>query len=335
LERRGLPSELAFIPIVESTYNPNAVSPAAISTGMWQFVASSGKRFGLIQDATIDERKDIVKSTKAAVTYLQYLDDLFGSWDLAIAAYNWGEGNISNALNQANSRNFYDLKLRSVTRQYLPKVIALANIVQNPQKFGIKLINLPNQPYFSVITPTKTTKVSDFISQYQLSEDLNKRLNPQYNSLSYSVNTNQRLLLPMQLNKPVANLTPNLVSANSSIPESVVINILTNQEKITAVNKPTSSAVKTLPNKQVTTVDPTSNINPAIKDLLINTIPTTSLTTTNSEAETTHYQNYTVSAGDTLYSIAKKFTVSVDLIKQDNKLGDNNLQTNQILKIRQ
>lgn len=201
MERRGIPTELALIPIVESTYNPNAVSPAAISTGMWQFVSSSGKRFGMIQNSDLDERKDIVKSTRAAITYLQYLHDMFGSWELAIAAYNWGEGNINTAVNNSSSRNFYDLDVRDVTHQYVPKVIALANIIQNPRKFGIKLTNLPNQPYFAIVNPQAPLKITDFMTMSNLSPTLNKKLNPQYNSTSYSVSPAQRLLLPVS-NQP-------------------------------------------------------------------------------------------------------------------------------------
>lgn len=201
MERRGIPTELALIPIVESTYNPNAVSPAAISTGMWQFVSSSGKRFGMIQNSDLDERKDIVKSTRAAITYLQYLHDMFGSWELAIAAYNWGEGNINTAVNNSSSRNFYDLDVRDVTHQYVPKVIALANIIQNPRKFGIKLTNLPNQPYFAIVNPQAPLKITDFMTMSNLSPALNKKLNPQYNSTSYSVSPVQRLLLPVS-NQP-------------------------------------------------------------------------------------------------------------------------------------
>ena len=145
MERRGIPSELALIPIVESTYNPNAVSPTGISTGMWQFLNGSGKRFGMTINSDLDERKDILNSTRGAIAYLQYLYDLFGSWELAIAAYNWGEGNINNALNASSSRNLYDLDVRDVTHQYVPKIIALANIIQNPRKFGITLTNLPNK----------------------------------------------------------------------------------------------------------------------------------------------------------------------------------------------
>lgn len=226
MERRGIPTELALIPIVESTYNPNAVSPAAISTGMWQFVSSSGKRFGMIQNSDLDERKDIVKSTRAAITYLQYLHDMFGSWELAIAAYNWGEGNINTAVNNSSSRNFYDLDVRDVTHQYVPKVIALANIIQNPRKFGIKLSNLPNQPYFAIINPQAPLKVTDFMTMSNLSPALNKKLNPQYNSTSYSVSPAQRLLLPVS-NQPTylaaLGSNPNYIPAPISAPTDPVI----------------------------------------------------------------------------------------------------------------
>lgn len=248
MERRGIPTELALIPIVESTYNPNAVSPAAISTGMWQFVSSSGKRFGMIQNSDLDERKDIVKSTRAAITYLQYLHDMFGSWELAIAAYNWGEGNINTAVNNSSSRNFYDLDVRDVTHQYVPKVIALANIIQNPRKFGIKLSNLPNQPYFAIINPQAPLKVTDFMTMSNLSPVLNKKLNPQYNSTSYSVSPAQRLLLPVS-NQPTylaaLGSNPNYAPAPISAPTDPVIaasnNIPSNNNSNSTTNNDSSS----------------------------------------------------------------------------------------------
>lgn len=218
-ERRGMPSELALIPIVESTYNPGAVSPAAISTGMWQFVSSSGKRFGLTQNSSLDERKDIIKSTRAAIGYLQYLHDLFGSWELAIAAYNWGEGNINNAVVNAGSKNFYDLNVRDVTRQYVPKVVALANIIRNPSKFGIKLTDLNNTPYFAVIKPNAPMPLNNFIAMANLSPTTFKKLNPQFSSDNYIADSNQRLLLPLA-NQPIymASLNPSKDNLPATIP---------------------------------------------------------------------------------------------------------------------
>lgn len=380
MERRGIPTELALIPIVESTYNPNAVSPAAISTGMWQFVSSSGKRFGMIQNSDLDERKDIVKSTRAAITYLQYLHDMFGSWELAIAAYNWGEGNINTAVNNSSSRNFYDLDVRDVTHQYVPKVIALANIIQNPRKFGIKLTNLPNQPYFAIVNPQAPLKVTDFMTMSNLSPALNKKLNPQYNSTSYSVSPTQRLLLPVS-NQPTylaaigasANYTPAPVSqqvdpvitASSSTPSNNNSNPVTNNDNSSdgiAVLAAASSVSNNQTNNTATvpssaSPDPigdeaaiklsdsqtaapkiatnTSNNQNMVNDLLGGTSTTAATKSANSNADSKNgFTNYVVVSGDTLYSIAKRFSVPAEKIKADNQMVDNNVKLNQVLLIR-
>lgn len=379
MERRGIPTELALIPIVESTYNPNAVSPAAISTGMWQFVSSSGKRFGMIQNSDLDERKDIVKSTRAAITYLQYLHDMFGSWELAIAAYNWGEGNINTAVNNSSSRNFYDLDVRDVTHQYVPKVIALANIIQNPRKFGIKLTNLPNQPYFAIVNPQAPLKVTDFMTMSNLSPALNKKLNPQYNSTSYSVSPTQRLLLPVS-NQPTylaeigasANYTPAPVSQQvdpvitaSSTPSNNNSNPVTNNDSSSdgiAVLAAASSGSNNQANNTATvpssaSPDPigdeaaiklsdnqtaapkiatnTSNNQNMVNDLLGGTSTTAATKRANSNADSKNgFTNYVVVPGDTLYSIAKRFSVPAEKIKADNQMVDNNVKLNQVLLIR-
>jgi membrane-bound lytic murein transglycosylase D len=319
LERRGMPTELALIPIVESTYNPNAISPAAISTGMWQFVASSGQRFGLTLDKDLDERKDIVKSTRAALTYLQYLHDLFGSWELAIAAYNWGEGNINAAVNRAGSKNFYDLDVRDVTRQYVPKVIALANIISNPSRFGIRLSDLPNKPYFAIIKPAAPLKVSDFMSQAQLTPELNRKLNPQYAALSYAVKPSQRLLLPVT-NQPL------YLAQTQNIPAGTSPSVAATDDAITTL---------------VTAVDssnPPRQSAPALKsdevtDLLA-TAQGASKAAPNGIAKA-NFISYSVMPGDTLYSIAKKFAVPLENIKSDNQMVDNTIKLNQKLLIRQ
>ncbi len=379
MERRGIPTELALIPIVESTYNPNAVSPAAISTGMWQFVSSSGKRFGMIQNSDLDERKDIVKSTRAAITYLQYLHDMFGSWELAIAAYNWGEGNINTAVNNSSSRNFYDLDVRDVTHQYVPKVIALANIIQNPRKFGIKLTNLPNQPYFAIVNPQAPLKVTDFMTMSNLSPALNKKLNPQYNSTSYSVSPTQRLLLPVS-NQPTylaaigasANYTPAPVSQQvdpvitaSSTPSNNNSNTVTSNDSssdgiaalaaASSVSNNQANNTAAVPNSASSdpigdeaaiklsdsqTAAPkiaanTSNNKNTVNDLLGGTSTAAAANNINSDADSKNgFTNYVVVSGDTLYSIAKRFSVPAEKIKADNQMVDNNVKLNQVLLIR-
>ena len=347
MERRGIPSELALIPIVESTYNPNAVSPTGISTGMWQFLNGSGKRFGMTINSDVDERKDILNSTRGAIAYLQYLYDLFGSWELAIAAYNWGEGNINNALNASSSRNLYDLDVRDVTHQYVPKIIALANIIQNPRKFGITLTNLPNKPYFAAINPPSTISVSNFMSAAQITPALNKKLNPQYNSVNYVVNSSQHLLLPVAnqsiyytsmgintipttLQDDAAPVTPLIANNNADITSgnNDEINVLAQQGSTdAAVNAAPKISAASAP-QQTSTAENNASL---AADLLNDT--NSSQGVANRSQTINNYTNYTVVQGDTLYSISKKFNLPIDTLKTDNSIIDNSVQLNQQLRI--
>lgn len=349
MERRGIPLELALIPIVESTYNPNAISPAAVSTGMWQFLAGSGKRFGMTINSDIDERKDIVKSTRGAINYLVYLHDLFGSWELAIAAYNWGEGNINNAVNSANSKNFFELDVRDVTKQYVPKVIALSNIIQNPSKFGIKLIDLPNQPYFAITYPPTPITVSNFMTQSGMDTNLNKKLNPQYSSLSYKVGTTQRLLLPVQnqamylasigtkSDMPITNAaapieivdTVNAIKPVSKTPpENDPIASIATQTSDDGVVVGAASSATTVTNSlnQKQNSSETTNAQ-QINDLLENS--SSGVTTKNNAMS----NSYTVQQGDTLYSISKKFATTPASIQSANNMNDANVGIGQQLII--
>lgn len=385
MERRGVPTELALIPIVESTYNPQAVSPAAISTGMWQFVSSSGKRFGMTQNSDIDERKDIIKSTRAAITYLIYLHDMFGSWELAIAAYNWGEGNIYNAMTSSGSKNFYDLDVRDVTRQYVPKVIALANIIQNPDKFGIKLTNLNNSPYFGIIQPPVPTSLNDIISTASVSPDQFKKLNPQFASNSYVANQSQRVLLPLSNQNvylasigknPLQPIVPPVVDDNAAqmaaidLNQAPANNVNTTPSQLDGINQlasgfaddNTSSAANVAvvnnnttnttviaatttiaignndnnkPSNTSTVKEPQVQINDLLNDNGSNAVKVANTEgSTAGDGNSVSFINYTVVAGDTLYSIARKFSIPVDNIKADNQLTDNTVKLNQTLRIR-
>ena len=138
IEKRNMPLELALLPVVESAFNPVAYSRSRAS-GLWQFIPSSGKHYGLEQNWWIDERRDVIEATQAALTYLQYLHNYFaGDWFLAIAAYNGGEGTVSRAVrrNQAARparRTSGASKLRAETRDYVPKLLAISRIVQRPR----------------------------------------------------------------------------------------------------------------------------------------------------------------------------------------------------------
>ena len=155
VEKRGLPLELALLPIIESAFQPYAYSRAS-ADGLWQFIPSTGGRFGLKQDWWYDGRRDVVAATQAALDYLTYLHDMFdGDWLNAIAAYNCGEGNVARAIrrNQATKKktDFWNLKLPAETRAYVPRLLAMRDIVANPEKFGLSIEGMPDMPYFVTV----------------------------------------------------------------------------------------------------------------------------------------------------------------------------------------
>lgn len=154
IEARGLPTELALLPMVESGYNPLAYSPAQAS-GLWQFIPATGRHYKLTQDKWVDERRDVIASTDAALAYLQQIYDLHGDWHLALAAYNWGEGAVGRALQRNEDAGlpteYSHLRMPTETRNYVPKLQALKNIVMNPERFGFELPYVANRPYFVTV----------------------------------------------------------------------------------------------------------------------------------------------------------------------------------------
>lgn len=155
LERRNMPTELALLPYIESAFNPQAVSSAR-AAGMWQFMPATGTDYDLKQNIFRDDRRDVLQSTRAALDYLQRLYGMFGDWQLALAAYNWGEGSVGRAIAK-NKRlglptTYSDLTMPAETRLYVPKLQAVKNIVANPQAFNAELPLIANHPYFQTVT---------------------------------------------------------------------------------------------------------------------------------------------------------------------------------------
>ena len=162
LERRQMPTELALLPFIESAFNPQAVSSAK-AAGMWQFMPATGKDFALKQNVFRDDRRDVLASTRAALDYLQKLHRMFGDWHLALAAYNWGEGSVGRAI--AKNRklglgtSYSELSMPAETRQYVPKLQAVKNIVANPQAYRAELPLIENHPYFQQVQITRDIDV--------------------------------------------------------------------------------------------------------------------------------------------------------------------------------
>jgi membrane-bound lytic murein transglycosylase D len=154
IEKRGLPTELALLPMVESAFNPMAYSRARAS-GLWQFIPSTGRNYQLKQDSFVDQRRDIVASTGAALDYLETIYEMHGDWHLALASYNWGEAAVGRAIarNQAAGlpTDYMSLSMPAETRNYVPKLQALKNIVANAEALGVVLAPIPNRPYFTKV----------------------------------------------------------------------------------------------------------------------------------------------------------------------------------------
>jgi len=155
IESRGMPLELALLPVVESAFEPYARSWAT-ANGLWQFMPGTGERFGLKQDWWYDGRRDVIASTRAALDYLQYMhDEFFDDWLLAIAAYNCGEFRVQREVNANRAKglpvDFFSLHLPAETRAYVPKLLAMRRLVGNPEDYGIAFSPIPNEPYFTKV----------------------------------------------------------------------------------------------------------------------------------------------------------------------------------------
>lgn len=199
INRRKMPTELALLPFIESAFNPQAMSSARAS-GMWQFMPATGKDFELKQNLFRDDRRDVLASTRAALDYLQRLHRMFGDWHLALAAYNWGEGNVQKAI-QRNQRqglptDYLSLNMPAETRHYVPKLHAVRNIVMQPERFGLALPPIENHPYFVSVPIQRDMDVALATRLAGLSADEFKALNPSQNKPVILAAGTPQLLLP-------------------------------------------------------------------------------------------------------------------------------------------
>lgn len=181
IEARGLPMELALLPFIESAFNPQAVSSAR-AAGMWQFMPATGASFDLKQNAFRDDRRDVLASTRAALDYLEQLHARFGDWHLALAAYNWGQGNVSRAITR-NQRaglptGYGDLIMPAETRHYVPKLQAVKNIVANPARYSATLPDIGNHPFFDTVAIERDMDVAVIARLAEVEEADVRALNP-------------------------------------------------------------------------------------------------------------------------------------------------------------
>ena len=199
VEKRGMPAELALLPFIESAFNPQAMSVARAS-GMWQFMPATGKDFELRQNLFRDDRRDVLASTRAALSYLQRLYTQFGDWHLALAAYNWGQGNVQREVDRnrraGRPTGYASLRLPVETRNYAPKLQAMKNIVADPLRLGLQLPALGNHPYFLSVTIERDIDVALAASLAGLPLEDFQQLNPQMNKPVILAAGTPQVLLP-------------------------------------------------------------------------------------------------------------------------------------------
>ncbi|MEP7084682.1 MAG: transglycosylase SLT domain-containing protein, partial [Betaproteobacteria bacterium] len=199
LERRGMPLEIALLPFIESAYNPEALSRAR-ALGIWQFVPATGKDYGLQQNWWLDNRRDVSVATGSALDYLQRLYGMFGDWQLALASYNWGEGSVRRAINRNiasnKSTDYASLKIPNETRNYLPKLQAVKNLIRAPDKFGVTLPQVPDRPYFTTVNVSRQIDVALAARLADMTVEDFKVLNPAHNRPVMAAVGGQRITLP-------------------------------------------------------------------------------------------------------------------------------------------
>jgi len=198
-ERRNIPTELALLPVIESSYDPSGTSSAA-AAGLWQFIPSTGRIYGLNQSRTYDGRRDVIESTRAAYDFLTALHNQFGSWELALAAYNAGPGRVQKAIeaNEAQGlpTDYWSLRLPTETMNYVPRFLAVAEIVADPEQYGVYLPAIANRQHFRSVPVNYGVSLSEVAQLTGVSYDELERLNTALTSGRVDTSGPQRVIIP-------------------------------------------------------------------------------------------------------------------------------------------
>ena len=248
-ERRGLPTELALLPIIESSYDPAATSSAA-AAGMWQFIPSTGRIYGLKQTSLYDGRRDVVESTRAAYEFLGGLYNQFGSWELALAAYNAGPGRIQQAINRNKAAglptDYWSLKLPQETMNYVPRFLAVAQIIKNPNAYGVSLPPIANRPHFREV-PVGTVNLNDVASITGLSRAELYQLNPGHRGDRIDSESPMRIIIPADLSPSIDTKLKKLQSSSGSLWASAAQPFTPERSNPPELNTQVINPVKTAP----------------------------------------------------------------------------------------
>ena len=345
LKKAGIPEELFWLPLVESGFKIQAFSRAR-ALGLWQFIPSTGYKFGLSRDEWIDERMDVEKSTLAAIAYLNELHNMFGDWLTVLAAYNCGEGKVLRVISRQHINyfdRFWDLynQLPRETSRYVPRFLATLHIIKNPQKYGINLDNTIEKPIsYSTVKVNKVMKLHDIAAKIEVSEDVISLLNSE---LRYKITPDTEY----ELKIPTESLAKfNLVS--NQIPESekprftgrtvFIKHRVKSGETVVSISKRYKVSPETITsyNKKSTkkglVVGQMLKI-PIFREARLAKNKSRSKNKRTQVASIEGRKLYKVKKGDTLLNIAKRFDIPPAQIKEINNLKNNSIQIGQVLKL--
>ena len=337
LERRGMPLEIALLPMIESAFNPIAHSSAKAS-GIWQFIPSTGTSYGMKQDWWADSRRDIVKATNGALEYLSKLNGMFGDWQLALASYNWGEGSVGRAVQKAKARDkdgsYLSLDMPAETRNYLPKLQAVKNIIRNPAAFGITIATIPNEPYFKTITLAHPIDLKRAAQLAEMTETDFVALNPAHNRPVIGGRSEYQVLLPankadsflarLETNeKPRVSWMAYRTRSGDRI-EALAARFGTSVAALKSVNG-IRSVAPTLPagyHLLVPSDGPSEDALGSIQNAVFTKFP-----------EYVAPRSHKVRRGDTFAGIAKRYGVKPATLAQWNRMGKQTARAGQVLYV--
>ena len=338
---RGMPTEIALLPFVESAFVTNAKSRVK-AAGLWQVMPATGKHYELDQTMWKDERYDVLQSTAAALTYLQRLHDEFDDWPLAFAAYNWGEGNVRRAIKRNQSlglpTDYMSLKMPAETRNYYPKLQAIKNIVQNPNDYGIKLPTIYNEPFFVQIFKDQDIDVKRAAKLAGMSHEEFSTLNPSFNRPVIVASHNHSMLMPTdKLDQFIENLVAYRTSGKPLSswttyrvqPEDTVAAIARKAHMTEAALREANQipAGRRIKPGSLVLVSKSSGLGNA-EDISSDTIDASFAL-----AQDYRRVTYRVRRGDNMRSVARRLGVSPATIMKSNGLRSQRLRVGQTLRV--
>jgi membrane-bound lytic murein transglycosylase D len=345
VEKRNMPSELALLPMIESGFNPQALSRSR-AAGIWQFMPVTGKHFGLEQNWWSDHRKNVTAATYAALDYLQKLHMMFGSWDLALAAYNAGEGTVRRAMEKNRAQglptDYANLPLSDETRNYVPKLQAMKNLINDPEHYGLTIESIPNEPYFTKVSAPQQIDTELAANLAGIPHEELIALNPEHNRpvITAKAGNSHEILLPVE--------AADIFLSNLSSYEQPLVTWQTYHakrgEKVDKIaqkfgistaefrNVNSLSSSKALPENRLvlvpakhTSQDQPSALNKKAFELLN--------ASHHPELKTKQVIRHEVGENETLYAIALRYGVTIKQIMQSNQLKTSRLKVGQVLVI--